>query len=73
VASIYFRMWYQFSLGRKYLKWRELIDKWLEETQKYATTPEECYRLMSGKPIEKGYRKAKKLIGPMPDKKPNAR
>lgn len=55
-----------------YLKWRAFIDEWLDETQKYATTPEECYRLMSGKPIEKGYKKAKKLMGPIPDKQTKA-
>lgn len=54
-----------------YIKWRQLIDEWLEDTKKWATTPEECYRLMSGKPIERGYKKAKKLIGPLQDKQQN--
>lgn len=39
-------------------EWRSRIDKLLEETVEYATTAEECYRLMTDKPIEKGYIKA---------------
>ena len=54
-------------------KWRSLIDKMLDETKEWATTPEECYRLMTGKPIEKGYVKAKNLIGPMTGKEKNNR
>ncbi len=49
-------------------KWKSLIDQMLDDTKEWATTPEECYRLMTGKPIEKGYMMAKKLIGPMADK-----
>jgi hypothetical protein len=45
--------------------WRNLIDKWLIETKGWATRPEECYRLMTGKPIEEGYIMAPTLIGPM--------
>jgi len=52
-----------------FIYWKNLIDAGLEGTKEWSTTPEECYRLMNGKPIEKGYKKAKKLIGPMPDKK----
>lgn len=45
--------------------WRKLIDRWLNDTQKWATKPEECFRFMTGKPIEVGYIMAPTLIGPM--------
>ena len=48
-----------------FTKWRADIDKQLEETKQWATTPEECYRLMTQKPIEVGYIVAPTLIGPM--------
>jgi hypothetical protein len=48
-----------------FAEWRNTIDNILYETKTWATSPEECYRLMTGKPIEKGYIKAKKLVGPM--------
>jgi hypothetical protein len=38
-----------------FLKWRKAIDTILEETQKWATTPQDCYRFVTKKPIEKGY------------------
>ena len=46
-------------------KWRADINKQLEETKQWATTPQECYRLMTGEPIEEGYIKAPTLTGPM--------
>jgi hypothetical protein len=46
-----------------YYKWRETTDELLEETKKYATTPEDCYRFVVGKPIEKGYKQAKTIMG----------
>ncbi|MFZ1675968.1 MAG: hypothetical protein WAT91_01780 [Saprospiraceae bacterium] len=47
--------------------WRKLIDRWLEESKDYATTKEECYRLLSGKPIEEGYIQAPTVMGPLFD------
>lgn len=44
-------------------KWRKEIDKVLEETKIWATTPEECRRLMTQKPIESGYIMAPTLMG----------
>lgn len=44
-------------------EWRTLINEALMETEKYATTPEECYRLLSGNPTEEGYIKAPTVIG----------
>ena len=52
-----------------FLKWRLTIDSILNETSKWATTPEECYRLMTGKPIEKDYIMAPSLIDMCADKK----
>jgi hypothetical protein len=48
-----------------FIKWKTDISKQLDETKQWATTPEECYRLMTGKPIEEGYIKAPTVIGPM--------
>ena len=44
-------------------EWRNTIDKLLEETKEWATTPEECFRLMIGKPLEKDYIQAPTVIG----------
>ncbi len=51
-----------------YTQWRESTDKILEETKEYATPPEDCYRFISDKPIEKGYEMAKYVIGDMKGK-----
>lgn len=48
-----------------FTNWRAKIDKQLEETKQYATNPEECYRLMMRKPIEKDYIIAPTVIGPL--------
>lgn len=45
-----------------YHKWRELVDEFLENSEEYATTPKDCYRFVLGKPIDKGYIKAKHLV-----------
>jgi hypothetical protein len=46
-------------------KWRGMIDKRLEETKMWATTPEECYRLMTGKPVAEGHMQAKIIPSPL--------
>jgi hypothetical protein len=46
-------------------KWRKEIDKALEETIMWATTPDECFRLLTQKPIEDGYIMAPTLVGPL--------
>lgn len=46
-------------------KWRAMIDKRLEETKAWCTSPQECYRLMTGKPIEEGYIQAENVVGPL--------
>lgn len=45
--------------------WRKAIDKILKETQMWATTPEECHRLLTRKPIEEDYISPPKIIGPL--------
>ena len=46
-----------------YEKWRKTTDELLEETKDFATKPEDCYRIVLGKPIVKGYKKAKMITG----------
>lgn len=50
-----------------YAWWRNLMDKWLEETKEWSTTGEECTRLLSGKPIEEGFIQAPTVMGPLFD------
>jgi len=51
-----------------YDNWRSLLDKGLDRTKKYSTKPEECYRLLINKPIDKEYEKSE-YIGPPMKKK----
>jgi hypothetical protein len=44
-------------------EWRIFYDSLLIETKQWATTSEECYRLMTQKPIEKGYIEAPTVVG----------
>jgi len=46
-------------------EWRKLIDGMLQKTESWTTKPEECYRLLTGKPIEKGYIQAQTIVGDM--------
>ena len=45
-----------------YIKFRELVDKYLTELEDYATTPEDIHRLTSHQP-EKGFVQAQNLTG----------
>lgn len=45
-----------------------LFNQLLDEFKMWATTPEECYRFVSGKPIKKGYIMAPTVLGPMKTK-----
>lgn len=65
----YFKEVYIDKMDGAFLKWRTLIDEILADTKKWATTPEECYRLMSRSPIEDGYIQAPTVVGSMNDKK----
>ena len=51
-----------------YKTWKVRIDKKLSDTEEYATRPEDCYRFVKNEPIEKGYIKAKNVVGNL-DKK----
>lgn len=44
-------------------EWKRFYSKLLDETKQWATTPEECYRLMTRVPIEKGYIEAPTVMG----------
>lgn len=54
-----------------YEKWRATTDELLEDTKEYATKPKDCYRFITGKPIEKGYKMAKNIVGDMRSKNEN--
>lgn len=43
--------------------WRERIDRFLAESEKYATKPEDCFRFIKNAPIDENYKMAKKVIG----------
>ncbi|MFC2152962.1 hypothetical protein ACFLSE_10595 [Bacteroidota bacterium] len=44
-------------------EWRVKIDKLLEETKKYATKPEDCYRFVKNEPIDENYKMAETVVG----------
>lgn len=48
-----------------YLSWRQTITEVLQKMEDYATKPEDCHRFVAGKPIEKGYEKADRIVGDM--------
>ena len=54
-----------------YMEWRQMIDDLLLQTEPYATQPEDCYRFVLGKPIEKGYKMAKFIAGDLRNKNEN--
>ena len=41
----------------------------LEKTKEFATKPEDCYRFIIKKPIEKGYKEAENIVGDLRSKK----
>jgi hypothetical protein len=59
----YFKDVYDDKKPGAFEEWRNFYSKLLEDTKQWATTPEECYRLMTRKPIEKGYIEAPIVIG----------
>ena len=46
-----------------YEEWRTKIDELLEETKKYATKPEDCYRFVKNEPIDENYKMAENVLG----------
>ncbi|MDR1518401.1 MAG: hypothetical protein LBS52_10035 [Dysgonamonadaceae bacterium] len=53
------------KIDTAYISWRKIVDEKLEQTKEYATTPKDCYRFVAGKPVEKGYKQAKTIVGDM--------
>jgi len=47
------------SASASYEDWRSLIDKGLRKSERFATKPEDCYRMIKNKPILKRYKTAK--------------
>lgn len=48
-----------------YLKWKDIITRQLMNTQEFATKPEDCYRFISKKPIDKNYEESTHVAGPL--------
>jgi len=47
------------STSASYEDWRSLVDEGLINHKRFATKPEDCYRMIKDKPILKKYKKAK--------------
>ncbi len=63
--SAYFKDVFIDKIAGSFTKWKQDINKTLAETKEWATTPKECYRLMTQKPIEKGYIEAPTVLDAM--------
>jgi len=48
-----------------YVGWRKTIAELLQQTESYTTRPQDCYRFILNKPIEKGYVMAKNIADDM--------
>ena len=59
----YFNDVYVNKTDSSFIQWKNLINKLLNQTEKWTTKPEECYRLMSKTPIEKNYIMAPNVVG----------
>jgi hypothetical protein len=46
-----------------YEEWKTRMNELLEQTEKYATTPKECHRIITRQPVVEGYILAPRLIG----------
>ena len=49
--------------------WRKAINERLEVTKEWATTPEECYRLLMRMPIDENYEQSKTVSGDLFDER----
>jgi len=47
-------------------KWRKIVNDQLNETNLWATKPEDCYRFITRKPIDKEYEEAPFVVGVLP-------
>ena len=46
-----------------YAEWRQTVDELLQQTENFATQPQDCYRFVLGKPIERNYVQAEQIMG----------
>jgi len=46
-----------------YKQWRETVNEFLKQSETHATRPEEIYRFIRGKPVERGYQVAPTIMG----------
>ncbi|MBV4360243.1 hypothetical protein [Pinibacter aurantiacus] len=49
-----------------FAKWRKMIDDKLEETKAWATTPQDCFRFISDKPVDEDYEQSPTVMGAIP-------
>lgn len=54
---------YLYKIDGAYTFWRQKIDAILNQTKQYATTPDDCRRALTQKPLSKKYEPSKKFIG----------
>jgi hypothetical protein len=54
-----------------YFKWRQTVNKLLEQSESFATKPEDCYRFILNKPLEKNYKMAERIMGDLRNKSEN--
>lgn len=56
LSDLYF---YVDSTSASYEEWRSLVDDGLNQHERFATKPEDCYRMIIGKPLLKKYKNVK--------------
>jgi hypothetical protein len=54
-----------------YIGWRQTVNEVLQQTESYTTKPEDCYRFVLNKPIEKDYKMADNIVGDLRNKSRN--
>ena len=59
MSKSYLSNMYSSSESEGFEAWRILVDEYLENLSMYATKPEDCYRMVKTKPIERNYKPAK--------------
>jgi hypothetical protein len=47
------------------------VNEVLQQTESYTTKPEDCYRFVLNKPIEKDYKMADNIVGDLRNKSRN--
>lgn len=63
----YYKEVFRENKENAFTEWRDTINKKLADTKEWATKPEECYRFISNKPLEEGYREDTKSNPPTLD------